>query len=89
MSTPHQKFRRWIAYETERGRSKLDLAVDLGCHPSTISHLIAGRRTPGLALAFAIDRATKRARTGHIRAETWADVDLRGAVTSRRTGTEG
>lgn len=89
MATPHERFREWVEHQTATGLTKLEIAIQLGCHPSTITHLCTGRRTargelikPGLDLALALEERTRRWGAGPIHAKDWADHQ-------RATGTDG
>lgn len=65
------RFEAWV-----RGyRSKAAAARALGVAPSMVSQMLAGTRWPGLKVAVAIERATRRWEGGCIRAREWLEAD--------------
>jgi transcriptional regulator with XRE-family HTH domain len=61
------------AWRAHKCLTQQQLAIRIGgrVDNAKISHLEAGRKRPGLELAFAIERATE----GGVPAETWLDAD--------------
>lgn len=77
MQTPRARLRLWLA---EIGLTQAALAVALECHSTFVNHLITGRKTPGLAIAAAIERLSGGWRLGPIRAVEWTHAPERPAV---------
>lgn len=76
MPTTARRFAAWVAVA---GRPKAHVAQDIGISPSMLSHILAGRKRPGLDTAAAIERLTARAPGGPIRATGWSRPERRAA----------
>lgn len=68
-----ERFKRW--YESMPDR--VTAARLLGCDRSYLPQLASGPKTPGRALANAIERETASWDEGVIRAEDWDEVEAR------------
>lgn len=75
MATPRERLE---AFLTWRGWRHPQLASACGCKPAFVSHVLLGRKRPGLDIAHAIERVTGEARDdgarwddGPIRTEEW------------------
>lgn len=66
---------RLVRFITERGLSQAGVGEVLGCSQALISKIVRGERTPGLALAFKIERETEGWAEGPIRARDWTEED--------------
>lgn len=77
------RFRRWVAWQLKRGRTRTQIANAAGFHPSLLTRLLSGERTPSLRVAHGIERASAGWPEGAIRTEEWV-----AAPTTASTGTD-
>lgn len=76
---------RLAAFLVLAGRSRRQIAIaELEVDPSYLTHLAAGRMRPGLRVAAAIERLTRGAPGGPIKAEDWLTVDVDAVVRKGR-----
>ena len=68
--------REWMASERVSGR---DLCKRIGCSHEYLSHLRRDKATPGLALAFAIERESR----GAVPARAWVSSSSDGAQAAK------
>jgi len=72
----HVRFGAWVEEQLAAGRTRTDLAHQLGCHPSLITRIVDGSRAnPTLRIVHAIETATANWVRGQIRTEDWLVSD--------------
>ena len=67
---------RFLEWFDSKDMTKARLSRKLGCSDAHVGYLLARKRRPGLALAFAIEKATEHWDKGPIAAKEWLTAEV-------------
>lgn len=69
------RFRRWVSEQETGGKSRTQVAADIGCSESGLSRVLGGTRGVGGLMAAKIEHATLGWSQGAIRAADWYELE--------------
>lgn len=73
-AAPAERLRAWMEW---LGVSQAKMGERLGCHQSVVSNILAGKATPNLEVAAAIEAKSATWPNGPIHMIEWVDVSVR------------